>query len=140
MTTYAMPDPPPAVDAECDGMCLTGSDIGVPSAKIAYPHPGCPLHAPGEVCGCGQPDRCNSPTHNRHRTEGGAVTDFDPAAVALALVRQTIFKLRYATQQEIDYAAGEYISGAQADDVRKHLPSWVIRLESVLPHRERSTP
>jgi hypothetical protein len=55
---------PIPVTPECDGMCLTGSDVGVPSAKIAYPHPGCPLHAPGEVCGCGQPDRCTSYTHD----------------------------------------------------------------------------
>ena len=50
--------------AECDGMCLDSADIGVPGYGIAYPHPGCPLHAPGEVCGCGQPRRCNSYTHN----------------------------------------------------------------------------
>ena len=51
--------------AECDGMCLTGADIGVPSAAVAYPHPGCPLHDPDEVCDCGQPDRCLSPTHGQ---------------------------------------------------------------------------
>jgi hypothetical protein len=34
-------------------------------AGVAYPHPGCPLHAPDEVCGCGTPDRCLSPTHGR---------------------------------------------------------------------------
>jgi hypothetical protein len=53
------------VEAECDGLCLTGADIGVPSAGVAYPHPGCPLHDPDEVCGCGDPDRCLSPTHGQ---------------------------------------------------------------------------
>jgi hypothetical protein len=48
---------------ECDGMCLTGSDIGVPGYGIAYAHPGCPLHDPGNRCRCGHPDRCNSYTH-----------------------------------------------------------------------------
>lgn len=55
---------------ECDGMCLTGSDVGVPSAEIAYPHPGCPLHAPGQRCQCGQPDRCTSYTHDPAWTAG----------------------------------------------------------------------
>lgn len=31
---------------QCCGVCLTGSDLGVPSAKIAYAYPGCPLHDP----------------------------------------------------------------------------------------------
>jgi hypothetical protein len=57
--------------AECDGMCVTAGDIGLGPAEgvdyrdIAYPHPGCPLHAPEQVCGCGQPDRCMSPTHGQ---------------------------------------------------------------------------
>jgi hypothetical protein len=51
-------------------MCLTGSDVGVPSAEIAYPHPGCPKHAPGQMCQCGQPDRCNSYTHDPAWTDG----------------------------------------------------------------------
>lgn len=52
--------------AECDGLCVSAADIGVGRAdQIAYPHPGCPLHAPDEVCGCGQPDRCLSPTHGQ---------------------------------------------------------------------------
>lgn len=29
---------------ECSGICLTGSDVGIPSAAISYPHPDCPLH------------------------------------------------------------------------------------------------
>lgn len=68
---------------ECDGLCLTSADMGVPGYGIAYPHPGCPAHDPDEVCQCGQPDRCLSPTHgqvtypeareifNRQRTAGG---------------------------------------------------------------------
>lgn len=36
-------------DPECDGICLTGSDVGIPSNEIAYPHPDCPAH--------GDPDR-----------------------------------------------------------------------------------
>ncbi len=56
---------------ECDGMCVTAGDIGLGPADgvdyrdIAYPHPGCPLHDPEQACGCGQPDRCMSPTHGR---------------------------------------------------------------------------
>ena len=52
--------------AACDGLCVTSADIGVPEYPgVAYPHPGCPLHDPDEVCGCGQPDRCLSPTHGQ---------------------------------------------------------------------------
>lgn len=29
---------------ECNGLCVTGSDVGVPSAAIAYAHPACQLH------------------------------------------------------------------------------------------------
>ncbi|MEU4590061.1 hypothetical protein [Micromonospora aurantiaca (nom. illeg.)] len=44
---------------------MSAADIGVGRAdQIAYPHPSCPLHAPGQVCECGQPDRCLSPTHD----------------------------------------------------------------------------
>jgi hypothetical protein len=50
---------------ECDGLCVTAADIGVPMAGVAYPHPGCPTHDPGEVCRCGQPDRCLSPAHGQ---------------------------------------------------------------------------
>lgn len=25
---------------ECDGLCLTSADIGIPGYGIAYPHPG----------------------------------------------------------------------------------------------------
>lgn len=65
----------------CDGLCVTAADIGIPGDAVAYPHPGCPLHDPGEVCKCGRPDRCLLPTHGqvsmkealeiRHR-QGGA--------------------------------------------------------------------
>ena len=59
--------------AECDGMCVMGYDLlgpedGIPASvlnDVAYPHPGCPLHAPGQVCGCDSPDRCMSPTHDK---------------------------------------------------------------------------
>jgi hypothetical protein len=30
--------------SNCNGICLTGSDIGVPSSEVAYPHPMCPEH------------------------------------------------------------------------------------------------
>lgn len=51
---------------ECDGLCVTGADLDVPEARgVAYPHPGCPLHDPDEVCRCGTPDRCQSPTHGQ---------------------------------------------------------------------------
>jgi hypothetical protein len=52
-------------EPNCDGLCVTGADLGIPSAAVAYPHPGCPLHDPDEVCECGQPDRCLSPTHGQ---------------------------------------------------------------------------
>jgi hypothetical protein len=29
---------------QCNGICLTGYDIGVPYSGIAYPHPDCELH------------------------------------------------------------------------------------------------
>lgn len=55
---------------ECDGLCVTSSDIGVPvwddelrEIAVAYPHPGCPRHAPDQVCDCDTPERCLSPTH-----------------------------------------------------------------------------
>jgi hypothetical protein len=49
----------------CDGLCVTAADIGLPECgdMVAYPHPSCPLHAPCEVCECGHPDVCASPTH-----------------------------------------------------------------------------
>lgn len=28
----------------CNGLCLTGTDVGVPAAEIAYIHPDCELH------------------------------------------------------------------------------------------------
>jgi hypothetical protein len=55
------------IAATCDGLCVTAADVGLPGYgdAVAYPHPGCPLHDPDEVCGCGQPDRCLSPTHGQ---------------------------------------------------------------------------
>jgi hypothetical protein len=54
-------------EPECDGLCVTAADIGVPvkGNPVAYPHPGCPAHAPERVCECGKPDRCLSPTHGQ---------------------------------------------------------------------------
>lgn len=53
-------------DSECNGICLTPADIGLPeysSAGIAYAHPDCPVHGypqekdPSEdVCGGGMED------------------------------------------------------------------------------------
>lgn len=50
---------------ECDGLCVTAADIGVPTTPgaVAYPHPGCPVHAPEQVCPCDYPNQCLSPTH-----------------------------------------------------------------------------
>ena len=68
--------------AECDHLCVYASDVGVdvPGNPVAYAHPGCPAHDPDEVCHCGNPDRCLSPSHGqismeealaiRHRQEG----------------------------------------------------------------------
>lgn len=39
--------PPPE---ECNGLCMTGNDIGVPSNEIAYPHPECPKHSCNRQC------------------------------------------------------------------------------------------
>lgn len=52
---------------ECDGLCVTAADIGVPveGNPVAYPHPGCPAHAPEQACECGMPDQCLSPTHGQ---------------------------------------------------------------------------
>jgi hypothetical protein len=86
--SWRRPLPPGEEDldesADCDGMCVTAADVGVPEAgpdAVAYAHPGCPRHDPGSVCGCGQPDRCMSPTHGqismsealaiRHRQDRG---------------------------------------------------------------------
>lgn len=60
----------PASAPQCDGLCVTASDVGVsvPGDPVAYPHPGCPLHDPGQACGCGDPDRCLSPSHGQITT------------------------------------------------------------------------
>jgi hypothetical protein len=58
---------------ECDGLCVTAADVGIPMATIAYPHPGYPAHDPGEVCQCGQRDRCLSPTHGQITMEDALV-------------------------------------------------------------------
>jgi len=34
---------PPDPD-ECNGICMTGYDVGIPDPGIAYPHPDCPVH------------------------------------------------------------------------------------------------
>ena len=36
------------MSSQCNGMCLTGSDIGVYGSGVAYAHPTCPRH--GEEC------------------------------------------------------------------------------------------
>lgn len=51
-------------EATCDGLCIDSADIGVPGYGVAYPHPGCPLHAPGQKCPCDHPN-CISYTHER---------------------------------------------------------------------------
>jgi hypothetical protein len=70
------------LDRQCDGLCITARDLGLPYPGVAYPHPGCPAHDPDTTCQCGQPDRCLSPTHGqitmaealeiRHRQDRGA--------------------------------------------------------------------
>ena len=35
----------------CNGLCLTGTDVGVPAAEIAYIHPDCELHNGAETKG-----------------------------------------------------------------------------------------
>lgn len=48
----------------CDGMCLTGADVGVPEfTGVAYAHPGCLVHGGGQPCKCGLGMRCTSYTH-----------------------------------------------------------------------------
>jgi hypothetical protein len=54
--------------AQCDELCVTADDVGVTgygADAIVHAHPGCPRHDPGGICGCGQPDRCLSPTHGQ---------------------------------------------------------------------------
>lgn len=31
-------------EAMCNGLCVTGADVGVPGPGIAYAHPACPEH------------------------------------------------------------------------------------------------
>lgn len=40
------PDCPahPPAPPECNGICLTAGDIGLPYNSVAYPHPDCELH------------------------------------------------------------------------------------------------
>jgi hypothetical protein len=33
------------MDAICNGICLSGWDVGVPYDGVAYPHPECELHS-----------------------------------------------------------------------------------------------
>lgn len=37
----------PDGEPECNGICLYGSDLGVPSSGVAYAHPDCPAHGDG---------------------------------------------------------------------------------------------
>lgn len=74
MTT---PDIP--AEAECDGLCVSAADIGLPEYNmIAYPHPGCPLHGGGVKCPCDIPDRCLSYTHDPAWTPGLASVNEEP--------------------------------------------------------------
>ncbi len=34
-------------EPECNGICMSGYDIGLPNGGIAYPHPDCELHGDG---------------------------------------------------------------------------------------------
>lgn len=57
------PDDPP----QCNGICLTGADVGVPEySGVAYAHPDCELH--------GDPDR--------EEEAPGADPEYDEAAAA----------------------------------------------------------
>jgi len=72
-----MPDIP--AEAECDGLCVSAADIGLPEYNmIAYPHPGCPLHGGGVKCPCDVPDRCLSYTHDPAWTPGLASVNEEP--------------------------------------------------------------
>jgi hypothetical protein len=37
-------EPDEGEEPECNGICLYGSDLGVPSSGVAYAHPDCPEH------------------------------------------------------------------------------------------------
>ncbi len=37
-------EPDEDAEPECNGICLYGSDLGVPSSGVAYAHPDCPEH------------------------------------------------------------------------------------------------
>ena len=54
-----------SIEPSCDGLCVYASEVLPGATGVAYPHPGCPLHDPDAVCGCGIPDRCLSPTHGQ---------------------------------------------------------------------------
>lgn len=46
------------MDSICNGICMTGWDIGVPYDGIAYAHPDCDLHGdPDEECFHGYPQQ-----------------------------------------------------------------------------------
>ena len=42
-----------SVQKECNGICMSGWDIGIPSSGIAHAHPDCELHGdPDTACPC----------------------------------------------------------------------------------------
>lgn len=55
----------PIYEPECNGICLSGADLGVPEyGGVAYPHPDCPEHGSpqdeepdADVCGGGDESR-----------------------------------------------------------------------------------
>ena len=53
-------------EAECDGLCITAAEVGIPMDGVAYAHPACPRHAEADaVCPCDTPNRCLSPSHGQ---------------------------------------------------------------------------
>lgn len=60
-------DEDPDAEPQCNQICLSGSDVGVPEfGGIAYAHPDCPLHG----------------AHDREPVAPGADEEYDAAAAA----------------------------------------------------------
>lgn len=38
-------------DPDCNGICISGADVGVGGDLVAYPHPACPAHRDDPTCG-----------------------------------------------------------------------------------------
>lgn len=68
--------------ADCDGLCVTAADIGVPGHGVAHAHPGCPLHDPDEEP---RGDWMQTYTGRAFYPMAAKVDDIDPLDIGHAL-------------------------------------------------------